>query len=81
MGIDIKPAEGTAKTVAYTQIMCGVTLFIVAILFILGSQPVNATFTFWAAAIFGFFAYLWVVLGITLLREENDGHISLFQNK
>jgi hypothetical protein len=68
MGVDNEPAEGSAKTVAYTQIFCGVSLIIVAILFILGSQPVNSTFAMWATAIFGFYGYLWLVMGMMLLR-------------
>ncbi len=68
MGVDNEPAEGAAKTVAYTQIMCGVTLLLVAVLFVLGSQPVNGAFALWASAIFGFFGYLWIVLGLIVLK-------------
>nr|HID59135.1 hypothetical protein [Desulfobacterales bacterium] len=78
MGVDTDPPESTTKTVALTQIMCGVTLFIVTILFLLGSKPVNATFAMWAACIFGFFAYVWILLGWTLLRGGDLKPLSSF---
>ncbi len=78
MGVDTEPAEGSAKTVAYTQIFCGVSLFITAILFILGSKPVNSTFAMWAAGIFGFYGYLWLVMGFMLLKGGDFKPFSSF---
>ena len=77
-GKDNDPPETTGKSVAYTQIMCGVTLFIVAALFILGSQPAGPNLSMWAAGIFGFFAYLWVVLGLIILNGGDLRPMSSF---
>ena len=78
MGVDNDPPEATTKTIAHVALGCCVSLFIVSILFILGSKPVNSTFAMWAAAVFGFYAYIWWVLGWTLLTGGDLKPVSSF---
>ena len=77
-GVDNDPPETTGLSVAIIQIFCGVLLTIVAILFILGSKPVNSTFALWAAGIFGFFAYVWFIMGFIILKGGDFRPLSTF---
>ncbi|MFC1857018.1 hypothetical protein ACFL9U_03210 [Thermodesulfobacteriota bacterium] len=77
-GIDNDPPETTGLSVAIIQIFCGLMLTIVAILFILGNQPGGPAFSLWAAAVFGFFAYVWFIMGFIILKGGDFRPLSTF---